>query len=193
MKSTNANSIRKPALPATPPRKIVVPGSAKTPQPIQKGMSRSAVPVHQLRVDVKEFGAKALIGVVIVLSVTLLSLAVVTMRGESPRVAETTLPPFVETTNVVDIEPPPPAPPPVVIQKKPELPQGIITVPEIKLRSKHSFDAKTLGVKLRKGEKVSIQRTYIPETGPGWVQVERASGQTGWVLASTVQQKKARK
>jgi len=193
MKSTNANSIRKPALPVTPPRKIVVPGSAKTPQPIQKGMPRSVVPVHQPRVDVKEFGAKALIGVVIVLSITLLSLAVVTMRGESPRLVETPVMPFAETIPVVNIEPARPTPPPPVVQKTSGLPQGIVTVPEIKLRSRHSFDAKTLGVKLRKGEKVSIQRTYIPETGPGWMQVQRTSGQTGWVLASTVQQKKVRK
>jgi len=190
MKSANADNARKPISPLPQGKKGVVPPLVKQ---TRKVMHRQPMLAAQPRIDVKEFGAKALIGVVIVLAVTLLSLAVVTMRGESPRAAEITLPPFVETTNVVDTELPPPTHRPAVITKRPELPQGTVTVPEIKLRSRHSFDAKSLGVKLRKGEKVSIQRTYIPETGPGWVQVQRTSGQTGWVLASTVQQKKVRK
>lgn len=198
MKITNAKSTGGKARPVTPPRKIVVPMSAKRPQPVYKGMPRSAIAVHEQRVDVKEFGAKALIGGVIVIAVTLLSLAVVTMRGESPDLVETPSMPFVETLPVVETAPvvstdaPRPTAPVRTVRKTPAPPPAIVIVPELNLRHTHSFNAKTTGVKLRKGEKVAIRGRFVPAAGPAWLHIQRASGQKGWVLASTVQQKKAR-
>ena len=191
MKSATTNETKK-VLPL-PTKKTAKAEDIKT-KPVQRKAVQGLAPMQSRpSVDVKEFGAKALIGAVIFLSVFLLGVAVITLRGEAPHAAEISLPPVIEAVNTVPVETAPRVPKEIAVPTAPVLPQGIVTVPEIKLRSKHAFDAKSVGAKLRKGEKVSIQHLYTPEVGPSWIQVKRASGQAGWVLASTVLQKKERR
>ncbi|MDH3252970.1 MAG: SH3 domain-containing protein [Ignavibacteria bacterium] len=68
----------------------------------------------------------------------------------------------------------------------PSLPQGVITVPKVALRTGHSFGAKIMQVKVRKGERVSIIRRHSPAAGPQWLKVKTNKGTIGWVMASVV-------
>jgi Bacterial SH3 domain len=77
------------------------------------------------------------------------------------------------------------APPPVSF-KGPSLPQGVISVPRVGLRTGHSFSAKIMPGNIRKGERVSILRRYSPSAGPQWLQIKTSKGTTGWVMASVV-------
>jgi hypothetical protein len=77
------------------------------------------------------------------------------------------------------------APAPVTV-KGPSLPQGVINVPQVGLRTGHSFSAKTMPGKVRKGERVSIVKRYSPSSGPRWLQIKTSNGKIGWVMASVV-------
>ena len=77
---------------------------------------------------------------------------------------------------------------------EPAYPQGVVTVPDAGLRQSASLNARMVGkVSLRNGEQVSIVKKHKPDFGPSWVQVKTKSGKVGWVFASVVHEKKARK
>jgi len=157
------------------------------PRPMKKAAKDYAVAASPSSEEVRNFGGRLFIGGTISISVILLAVASIILRVDSPRAAEISLPPVIEPVNLIMKQKP------AVVPKVPELPQGVITVPEVKLRSMHSFYAKALDGHLRRGERVSILRSFSPEHGPSWVHVRSRARQTGWILASVVQQKKSRR
>ena len=77
---------------------------------------------------------------------------------------------------------------------EPAYPQGIVIVPGAGLRQSASLDARMVGkATLRNGEQVSLVKKVRPDFGPSWVQVKTKSGKVGWVFASVVQERKARR
>ncbi len=119
--------------------------------------------------------------------VAIVVLVLVSMSNSRPRrlpMVPDELPPPAEPT-VVSAPVEEVAPPPVVA-KGPSLPQGVISVPRVGLRTGHSFSAKVIPGKLRKGERVSIVRRYSPSAGPPWLLIKTGKGNTGWVMASVV-------
>ncbi len=92
-----------------------------------------------------------------------------------------------------DAVPPPPAVHPVRAGE-PAYPQGVVVVPDAGLRQSASLNARMVGkATLRNGEQVSIMKKQRPDFGPSWVQVKTKSGKVGWVFASVVQERKARR
>ncbi len=96
--------------------------------------------------------------------------------------------PVVVTEKVL---PPHPSSPPAEVPKKPQGPQGIVTVPSAGLRTGHSLDAKPVRGSVRNNERVTILKRHAGDAGPGWVQIETKSGKVGWVWASVVRELKA--
>jgi hypothetical protein len=89
--------------------------------------------------------------------------------------------------------PPPPAAHPVRAEE-PAYPQGVVIVPDAGMRQSASLDARMVGkATLRNGEQVSIMKKQRPDFGPSWVQIKTKSGKVGWVFASVVQERKARR
>lgn len=72
--------------------------------------------------------------------------------------------------------------------------QGLVTVPGVGLRPKHTMDSKPLPqTMLRNGERVAIIKKYDADAGPDWVQIQTKAGKVGWVFASVVKEAKSRK
>jgi hypothetical protein len=89
--------------------------------------------------------------------------------------------------------PPSPSVQPVRLAE-PTYPQGVVIVPDAGLRQSASLNARMVGkATLRNGEQVSIVKRQKPDFGPTWVQIKTKSGKVGWVFASVVQEKRARK
>jgi hypothetical protein len=62
-----------------------------------------------------------------------------------------------------------------------------VVVPQVGLRSDHSFDARLLERATAKaGETVEIVRRHVADHGPDWFLIRIRSGKTGWVMASVV-------
>jgi hypothetical protein len=119
--------------------------------------------------------------------VAIVVLVLISMSNSRPRrlpMVPDELPPPTEPTVVTapveEVAPPP------VVAKGPSLPQGVINVPRVGLRTGHSFSAKAVPGKLRKGERVSIVRRHSPSAGPPWLLIKTGNGTTGWVMASVV-------
>jgi predicted amidophosphoribosyltransferase len=90
--------------------------------------------------------------------------------------------------------PPPPPRDHSVRTDEPAYPQGVVIVPDAGLRQSASLDARMVGkARLRNGEQVSIMKKQRPDFGPSWVQIKTNSGKVGWVFASVVQERKARR
>ena len=94
---------------------------------------------------------------------------------------------------VEKVLPPPPAPATAAGPKKPQGPQGIVTVPSAGLRAGHSLDAKPVRGSVRNNERVTILKRYYGDAGPGWVQIETKTGKVGWVWAAVVRELKGEK
>lgn len=95
----------------------------------------------------------------------------------------------------------PPASPPKVVadpgaQRKSsaamEGPTGVISVPSAALRAGPSLEAKPLKAVVKHRERVRILKRVAASSGPDWLQVQTASGRTGWVWASVVKEAKKR-
>jgi Bacterial SH3 domain len=91
-------------------------------------------------------------------------------------------------------EPPPPAPKQTapVVQKKPQGPTGVITVPKAGLRSGPSLTSKPVRATVKNNERVTILKRSPSTAGPDWVQIETKSGTVGWVWANVVRESKSR-
>jgi len=92
-------------------------------------------------------------------------------------------------------EPAEKAPPPVKApaRKKYWGPPGVVAVPQMGLRQKHSLGAKAVAnATVRKGERVSILKRHKPAAGPRWIKIRTRKGKVGWVFASAVQETKRR-
>lgn len=62
-----------------------------------------------------------------------------------------------------------------------------VVVPQVGLRSDHSFDSRLLERATAKaGETVEIVRRHVADHGPDWYLIRIRSGKTGWVMASVV-------
>jgi hypothetical protein len=72
--------------------------------------------------------------------------------------------------------------------------QGLVSVPGVGLRPKHTMDSKPLPqTMLRNGERVAILKKYDADAGPDWVRIQTKAGKVGWVFASVVKEAKTRK
>lgn len=72
-------------------------------------------------------------------------------------------------------------------------PNAVITVPSAGLRSAPSLRSKALKTVVKENEKVRVLKRVSSDSGPDWVQIETASGRTGWVWASVVKEGKGRR
>jgi hypothetical protein len=119
-------------------------------------------------------------------------------RESGPPSADAVVPPV---TAVHDVGPAAPAEKPdaeaapeaqaaPVTVKKPRGPMGVIAVPSAGLRSGPSLDAKMTKTVVKQSERVAILQRRASTAGPDWIQVETASGRSGWVWASVVKQRK---
>ncbi len=71
---------------------------------------------------------------------------------------------------------------------------GIVNVPAVGLRRNHSLESKIIPkAGVRQGEKIEIVSRFSPESGPGWLQVRTKSGKVGWIIASGVREKSAKR
>ncbi len=86
-----------------------------------------------------------------------------------------------------------PAQVPAALAEAPRLRMGMVTVPNVGLRVKHSLESKTVAnVAVTSGEKVEIIKKFSPNDGPSWIQVRTRLGRLGWVFASVVREQKQR-
>jgi hypothetical protein len=70
---------------------------------------------------------------------------------------------------------------------------GIVNVPAVGLRKNHSLESKIIPkAAVRHGDRIEIVSRFLPESGPGWLQVRTQSGKVGWIIASGVKEQKTK-
>ena len=159
-----------------------VPAEKVTPQSVPAPAQRSRISASTLLI-----GGMALVFLIIGALVPLRS------SKKPPDMPDPLVEPF-DVNPPEDAEAPPsPSVQPVRLVE-PTYPQGVVIVPDAGLRQSASLNARMVGkATLRSGEQVSIVKKKKPDVGPTWVQVKTKSGKVGWVFASVVQEKRARK
>jgi hypothetical protein len=146
-------------------------------------------------VNWREALAKAYIGAIIFLAVLVLGAFVLFSSGTDASFSgETSLQPLLETPSRSTelVSRPAASPPAPAVAKAPALPEGLVTVPEVGLRSNHSMSSKGIPGKLKRGERVAILKRHSTYSGPSWVQVRTKSGKVGWVFASVIREPRSK-